>query len=166
VRRGRRSLLSPPLYGRGPIPLRLQGVDVTAPYLRSIAAIYCGVATKQDRRKHLEGSLASSVHTGGHGLADVYSTAVIAIVSMAWIWGHGGDVIHVQPRIGLCCSPGGHQLCPLGPATVLHRFLVHFGPGLIPMANSPGPGPPDVHFAFLTCQHLQYIDSGLRTGWH
>ncbi len=65
-------------------PLWLWGCDFTPPYLRSIAVIYCGVAI-QDRQKCLEGSLASSVHTGGHRLAEVLSAAAFNLASVAWI---------------------------------------------------------------------------------
>jgi hypothetical protein len=56
----------------------------------------------------------------------------------------------------------GHQLCPEGLAMVLLRFLVSFRPRLVPMADSPGPGPPDIPFLFLhlsTCTLL--MDYGL-----
>ncbi len=45
--------------------------EITLPYLQSIAVIYFGVTAKRDRWKNLEGSLASSLHTGGHRLTEI-----------------------------------------------------------------------------------------------
>ncbi len=98
-----RSLLSLPMAGDHPPPA--PGVMSPTPQLRSIAVIYCGDSAKRDRRKCLEGSLASYVHTGGHRLTDVFPAAppsprfTVSVGDMDL--GCGGDPVQVYLCLGL-----------------------------------------------------------------
>jgi hypothetical protein len=47
----------------------------------------------------------------------------------------------------------GHQLCPVGLATVIYQLLVLLGMGLVLMADSPGSG-----LLYVPFYHLCYIN--------
>ncbi len=53
---------------------------------------------------HLEGSLNSSIHTGGHHVTDGFSAAALNVSVSGIDLGHGGDVVRVHLRPLLCYS--------------------------------------------------------------
>jgi hypothetical protein len=82
-----RGVSSLPLYGGGPPPPRLGVGEITPPFRRSFGRflLWCCCYMGQ-MIYHLEGSLASSVHTGGLRYTDVFPLQPARhIAPVAWI---------------------------------------------------------------------------------
>jgi hypothetical protein len=125
--------------------------------VRVIAVVYCGVTTRRNRWKHLEGSLASSIHTRG----------IIMQTSFQ------GCPQHMAPAVCMCMSSlptmpqlrWGQQLCPVGLATLICQLSVLLGLGLLISADSLGPCLPDLsslHLLNVTVDALHGLDSGRK----
>ncbi len=136
------------LHGGGPPPrLRLWGV--TSP--RFASEYRCYLTATLGRQKHLEGSLTSSVHTGGLHEADVFpQLPAHPLASVAWIqdvevisymYVFAPDYTTAQRGTSAApCRSGSGDMSILGP------FFLR--PGLVP-TDSPGSGFPDVSFLYL-----------------
>jgi hypothetical protein len=88
----------PPLSAyMGGTPPRLRLWGVTSP--RFASEYRCYLTATLGRQKHLEGSLTSSVHTGGLHEADVFPLAACTPISISGMDpGCGGDIVHVRLR--------------------------------------------------------------------
>jgi hypothetical protein len=102
---------------------------------------------------HLEGSLASSDHTGGLHYADVFPLPPARdVVPVAWI--QDMEVTSSMYVFALDKSQlrGRHRLRPGSLATVIRQVLAPSGLGLAPTANSPGSGSQTSLFLLLLRQ--------------
>jgi hypothetical protein len=123
------------------------------------------VTATWDRRKHLNGSLPSSIHIGCLRDADVFP---LHLRSTHHCWRHG----FMAWRWCRTCttSPptppqlrGGHLLHPVGLATVICQFLVLLGLRLVAMADSPGSNLPDIRFLSLCYVNVVHVLYGLNS---
>ncbi len=160
MRSSQRSLLSlshsgvPPLSGSGG-----GGVgDLTPPYLWSIAVMYCGVAAKTGQAK-MPGRepcllcLHQRSSSRGRPFCHCCGFSVGGMDLRMWGWCHMCKSLPpTMSQLG-----GGHQLCPVGPATVLLDSLclisrdwslrpIHLA---LDLQISP--------FCFFTCQPVRHL---------
>ncbi len=79
--------------------------DVTCPAIRVQLLSTVGLLLRRTGGfNHLEGSLNSSTHTGGHHVVDFFSDAALAVSVSGMDLRRGGDVICVRLRPRLCHS--------------------------------------------------------------
>ncbi len=101
----------------------------------------------------LEGSLASSAHTGGLRYADVFPPVPVRHMAPGGMdLGRGGVVVSYVFVFDTSQLRGGHQLRPGGQATVIRQVFALPELGLVSTANSPGPGPQTSLFLLLVHQ--------------
>ncbi len=70
--------------------------------------------------------------------------------------GCGGDVIRV-PLCHLLHHSSGQQLCPISLALAVRQFVVLLELELVPMADLPGAGLPDIHLLCLLYINVEVI---------
>jgi hypothetical protein len=120
------------------------------------------VTATWDRRKRLEGSLTSPIHTGCLRDADVFPLHLWTHQCwrhgfMTWRWCHTCTSSPLTPPQ----FRGGHLLHPVGLATVICQFLVILALRLVAMADSPGSGLPDIRFLSLCYVNVVDVLYGL-----
>ena len=133
MRSGQRGTLSPLLYGGGPPPSSGPGW-VTSPHLFSgVWPIFtaCCCYTGQ-MIYHLEGSLASSAHTGGLRYADVFPPPPARPASGGMDLGRGGDVVLLRLRLRYVAAQRGTSATPwrsgYGDTSSLRSLRARAGP--------------------------------------